>query len=113
MADVKVHGDELVVELSPLEKLGALHGDVRVPRTAVRDVRKVDDALGAVKGLRAPGTAWPGKVALGTWRRRGGKDFVAVHGRRPGVVVELEGATYARLIVTTDDGDEVAKVLGA
>ncbi len=30
MAELQVEGDEFVVELSGLEKAGALHGDVRV-----------------------------------------------------------------------------------
>ena len=113
MADLRIQDDELVIELSPLEKLGAFHGDVRVPRSAVRAVRPVDDAMAAVRGLRAPGTAWPGVVALGTWRRKGGKDFVVVHRRGAGVVVELEGARYLRLIVSTDDADAVASAAGS
>lgn len=113
MAELLVEGDEVVVALGGWEKVGAFHGDVRVPRTAVRDVRKVDVAIGEVRGLRAPGTALPGVTALGTWRRRGGKDFVAVYRRRPGVVVELDGARYARLIVTTDDPDAVVAALTA
>lgn len=31
MAKLRVQGDELVVWLSPLEKLGALRGDVHLP----------------------------------------------------------------------------------
>ena len=103
MAELRVDGDEVVLELSGLEKVGALHGDVRVARSSVREVRAVDDAMAEVRGLRAPGTGFPGVIALGTWRRRGGKDFVAVRRHAPGVVVELEGAPYRRLIVTTSD----------
>lgn len=108
MADLRIDGDELVLELSPLEKAGAIHGNVRVPRASVRSVQPVDDAMGAVRGLRAPGTGLPGFIALGTWRRKGGKDFVAAYRHRPGVVVELEGAPYRRLIVSTADADAVA-----
>jgi hypothetical protein len=111
MAELKVEGDEMVVELSGLEKAGAFHGDVRVPRSAVREVRKVDHAMGAVRGFRAPGTGLPGVIALGTWRRKGSKDFVAAYRRGPGVVVELDGAAYGRLIVSTDDPDAVVEAL--
>jgi hypothetical protein len=108
MAELRVDGDEVVLELSGLEKLGALHGDIRVPRSSIRDVRAVDDAMAEVRGLRAPGTGLPGVIALGTWRRKDGKDFVAVHRHAPGVVVELEGAPYRRLIVTTSDASAIA-----
>lgn len=113
MAALRMDGDELVLELSPVEKAGAFHGDIRVPRSAVRSVRSVDNANGEVRGLRAPGTGIPGVIALGTWRRRGGKDFVAAYRRRPGVVVELEGAPYLRLIVTAEDADRLASELAA
>ena len=50
--------------------------------------------------MRAPGTGWPGTIALGTWRHDGVKDFCAVYRKGPGVVVELDNATYARLVVS-------------
>ena len=42
MAKLRVQGDELVVWLSPLEKLGALRGDVHLPLAAVRSARVSD-----------------------------------------------------------------------
>ena len=41
--------------------------------------------------MRAPGTGWPGVIAVGTRRGSFGKDFAAVHGKGPAVVVELAG----------------------
>ena len=42
-------------------------------------------------------------IAVGTRRGSFGKDFAAVHGKGPAVVVELEGADFGRLVVTADD----------
>jgi hypothetical protein len=42
-------------------------------------------------------------IAVGTRRGNFGKDFAAVHGKGPAVVVELEGAPYGRFVVTADD----------
>ena len=39
MATLSRVGDDVVVRLNDLEKAGALHGDVRVPFSAVRAVR--------------------------------------------------------------------------
>jgi hypothetical protein len=58
--------------------------------------------------MRAPGTGVPHVVAVGTRRGEFGKDFAAVHGTGPAVVVDLAGADYGRLVVTTDDAAGVA-----
>src|ERR1700733_4098748 len=59
-------------------------------------------------GGGAPGTRIPGVIAGGTRRGSFGKDFAVVHGRERAVVVELEGASYARILSTTPDADNVA-----
>ncbi|HEY6378519.1 MAG TPA: hypothetical protein VI316_04995, partial [Candidatus Dormibacteraeota bacterium] len=92
MASLVVDRDQLVVHLSLLEKVGALRGDVRVPLAAVHDVHVSDNPCARLRGMRAPGTGWPGVIALGTRRGRGVRDFAAVYGKGEGVVVELEGA---------------------
>jgi hypothetical protein len=37
-----------------------------------------------------------------------GKDFAVVHGHGPGVVVEVAGEEYARLLVSMADADVIA-----
>jgi len=103
VADLSVEGDELVLHMGALEKAEAVHGDIRVPLSAVAAVRVVDDPWAELRGIRAPGTGLPGVIAVGTRRGDFGKDFAAVHGKGPAVVVELEGAGYQRLIATADD----------
>jgi hypothetical protein len=71
MAELQVDGGDLLVRLSPLEKLGALRGDVRVPLAAVCDIRWVDNLWPELRGVRAPGTGFPGVIALGTRRGPG------------------------------------------
>jgi hypothetical protein len=50
---------ELVVQLTFWEKIGALHGDLRVPLSAVRAVSVVAEPWKALRGIRAPGTGCP------------------------------------------------------
>ena len=83
-------------------------GDVRVPLSAVRSVRRVDEARREIRGLRAPGTRLPKVIALGTWRRQGSRDFVAVYRREPGFVLEVDGQEFARIIVTGELPAELA-----
>jgi hypothetical protein len=110
MASITLDGDDLVVRLSRLEKLGAVSGDIRVPRRTVKDVRVTDQPFAEIRGWRV-GSALPGVYAVGTWRAKGVKDFVAVRRGQRGVVVELAGAPFARLIVTTPDPEGLRKQL--
>ena len=59
MATITTSGDLLAVALTTREKIAAVHGDIDVPLSAVREVRVEPDALAAVRGLRAPGLAIP------------------------------------------------------
>jgi hypothetical protein len=102
-------GSTLTLRLSRLERLGALVGeDPRVELVAVRSVRATADPWAELRGIRAPGTGLPGLIALGTRRSRAGRDFAAVYRRGPGVVVDCEGAPWARIVVSSDEAEAVA-----
>jgi hypothetical protein len=58
--------------------------------------------------MRAPGTGWPGVIALGTRRGSFGKDFAAVSRDRPAVVLELDDAEFSRLVLCVADPDAAA-----
>jgi|SRR5665213_1110709 hypothetical protein len=105
MATLAIQGDELWVRLARLEKLAAMHGDIRVPLSAVSAITVENDPWGALRGIRAPGTGIPGLIAYGVRRATGGRpDFAAVHGRRPAIRVELGPlARFERLLVTVPD----------
>jgi hypothetical protein len=105
MARLAIDGLDLVVELSALEKLAAMHGDARFPLSSVTDVAVEPNAWAALRGVRAPGTGIPYVIAYGTLRGRGSKDFVLIRGgRRPGLRVDFGAdAPFNRLVVTVDD----------
>src|SRR5436305_14520995 len=107
MATLRREGDELVVLLNDLEKIGGLRAGPRVPLSAIRDVRVTENPFRELHGLRAPGTAIPGVIAVGTWRYRGGKDFAALYRGGPAVVVELGSAEFKRLLVSAHDAAAV------
>jgi len=108
MARLERLGDDIHVRLSRWEHLGALHRDLSAPLSAVRSIDEQDDLWKLIRGMRAPGTAWPGAIMLGTTRYRGGKDFCAVYRHRPGVVVTLEGQEFARWLLTDATAADIA-----
>ncbi len=101
-------GDDLVLHMHAVEKAEGFHGDIRVPLRTVSDLHAVDTAWPHLRGWRAPGTGVPKVIAVGTRRGEFGKDFAAVHGTGPAVVVVLAGAEYGRLVVTMDDAVQLA-----
>jgi hypothetical protein len=108
MATLAVDGNDLVVRLSALEKIGALRGNIRVPLAAVRAVRVSDTPWSELRGIRAPGTGLPGVISLCTRRGPGIHDFAAVYGRCPALVVEMTGASFDRFVVSCADAAEAA-----
>ena len=111
MADVIVDGEHLVLRLTASEKAEAQHGDVRVPLTSVTSVGVLDDAIGAVHGLRS-GAGVPGVVVAGTVTSQDTKIFAVVHhDTHRGVRVTLKDASFDQLIVGCGDPEEVASRL--
>ena len=102
MAKLVKSGNELILELSIWEKLGALHDSLRVSADSVEKIEFIDQLWGSstLRGVRAPGTALPYLVLLGTLRGRGYRDFVAMSGRGEGVVLTLKSGPFARWIFT-------------
>ncbi|MCF6508071.1 hypothetical protein E9549_11735 [Blastococcus sp. MG754426] len=111
MATLQLTPSTLSVHLTPGEKIAGLLRDVAVPRSAITEVEVVGDAVGATRGLRAPGLALPGVRKIGTWRRPGERMLVCVRRGQPAVRVRLDGQRYDTLLVGTDDAAAVADSL--
>ena len=104
MPELLIDGDDLVLHLSLLGKVAALHGDIRVPLQTVSEVAEEQDPWVHLRGVRAPGKVLPALMAYGTRRHRGARDFAAIQGTGPAVRVDLEpGTPYNRLLATVPD----------
>ncbi|MHB1740247.1 MAG: hypothetical protein ACYCXA_12400 [Actinomycetes bacterium] len=115
MAELAIEGEELVLHLSRAEKVEGIHGDLRVPLTAVRSVEVLDDAHKAadIVGVRT-GTRIFRVVEVATVRGVGKKIFAAVHHDTPrGIRVGLEGASQDEWVVGCSDPEAVAAVLSS
>lgn len=112
MAEIFLDGDVVDVVFGPLERAAALMGDVRFSLDQVASTSVAVDPFSAVRGIRAPGFAVPGIVALGTWRsRRHGRSIVAAYRHRPAVVVEVDGQGWQRIVVSADEAVALAHLL--
>ena len=114
MAELRVEGAELVLHLSGVEKAEAVHGDLRVPLSALRGVEVIDDAhdwTGIGAGFKV-GMRLPGVATVATVHGHGEKVFIAVHRDTPrGVRVRLAGAPWDEWIVGCADPEAVAATL--
>ena len=104
MAFLIPQGRYLRVSLSRKEELGALRRSFSLRLDQVINIARVDDLWVHLRGIRAPGTGFPGVIMLGTTRYQGKKDFNAVYGHKPGFVVTLEGCEFARILITESEG---------
>jgi len=126
MARVEVYSDRVVIRLTASEKALAMRRrDVVLDRDGILSAVITDDPWVWLRGVRAPGTQLPGRLALGTWRALGGRDFAVVRSGRPAVVIDLEvpeGAEedhgwvgeydpFARVIISTRHAAELIKAL--
>jgi hypothetical protein len=110
MSTITVTSDQLTVRLPWLHKVLGLLRDQDVPRSAVTAVDVVPDGVAAVRGIRAPGLALPGR-RVGTWRQPGAKRFVDVRKGQPALRVTLSGGRYDELLLGTDDPEAFAAQL--
>jgi hypothetical protein len=102
MAKVIEVGDNLILKLSLLEKIGGLHKDLVAPKNKLvkKTVFNNPWSKEVLKGVRAPGTGIPYVILLGTMRYKGGRDFTAIYKRRPVAIYEFKDSPYKRWIVT-------------
>jgi hypothetical protein len=111
MAELRVENGELVLQLTAVEKIEGVHGDLRVPVSSVRGIEVLDDAH-APAGIRAGvkiGTRLPGVIEVGTVQGRTKRIFAAVHHDTPrGLRVSLSGSSYDEWIVGCSDPESVA-----
>ncbi len=113
MAEIRIEDEQVSIHLNFAEKIGALHGDLHFPVSAVRAVRVVDKPFNEIEGIRSPGTGVPGVIALGTYRAHGRRDFVAVYRGERGIIIEIDAddTKYQRVILSAKDPDRLRSIV--
>jgi hypothetical protein len=111
MATMQLTPTTLSVRFTTAEKIIGLVRDVELPRAALRGAELVPEPLTAMRGMRAPGLALPGRRKIGTWRRPGERTLVCVRKGQPAVRVRLESDRYDTLLIGADDAAALAESL--
>ncbi len=112
MAELRVEGDELVLHLSGIEKLEAVHGDLRAPRSAVRSVEVLENAHEPADHGFKVGERLPGHSEVAVVRADGQKLFAVVHHDTPrGVRIDFDGTGYDAWIVGATDPEALKQVI--
>jgi hypothetical protein len=102
MAKVIDDGQFLTLKLSLLEKVGALHGEIKVAKTNLVKVEIEENPWqsSVLRGVRAPGTGIPFVILLGTMRAGKHKDFTAIYRRRPVEIYTFTDCEFERWIIS-------------
>ncbi|MFI5843015.1 hypothetical protein ACIA8K_25230 [Catenuloplanes sp. NPDC051500] len=103
MAQIRVDGDTLVVQIEGLDKLWSFKSRLEIPLGNVRGATADPGAITEPKGIRTSGTHVPGVITAGTFRVDGERIFWDVRDPRNAVVIELRDERYARLITEVPD----------
>lgn len=113
MAHFERFGSYVILALTPRERFFGLHSSPQAKFSEIISVRKVEKMWGrrTLKGIRAFGTGLPWVIALGTWRYRKGKNFVAVYGKRPGYVITFNSGEFKQWVVTPDNTEEEMRTM--
>ncbi|MEU6076717.1 hypothetical protein [Micromonospora sp. NPDC047074] len=114
MASIKIEDGNLVIAIHGIRKLGTLKSELTIPLANVRGAT-VDPTLsinwagfkksGEWPGYKIAGTNAYGHYLGGTFRQDGDRVFWDVRDPERAIVVTLEDAEYARLIVEVDEPD--------
>ena len=115
MAKLDFQQTELVLTLSPLEKLFSFNGGYRMPLSNIVGAEILTGRWGYTLGWRVPGTYLPFLVVAGTYLRRKNKAFAVWHAGQQVLQINLNGGFYNRVIVGVDDAqhwvDEITMMI--
>lgn len=109
MADLVVQPTHLAVRLGSWERFGTFQASFDVPWEHIVYAEAVKDMWPRVRGWRWPGIGIPHVILVGRMRYRGGRDFCALIGTKPGIVLELTHAPYERILATAPNAPQIVR----
>ena len=99
MASLVVTDEHLRIRFTTFEKIAGFVRDQSIPLAAIDDVSVHEIGLDATIGMRSLGTAIPGRMKIGHWRRSGKRYLVRVRHDQPAVRIDARGQKYDAYII--------------
>lgn len=112
MAHLLITDDAVTIDMSRGEKLETGHRNQTFPRSAISGVRAVPDCVAEVHGMKGVGIQLPDS-RVGSWHDHGHVTFAVCHGRGPGIVIDLAGSKYDKVVLTIENPEDIAACLSA
>jgi hypothetical protein len=104
MAHVNFDGLNLRITLAAPERRAVHVKEFVVPRAHIASVRHAPDIWVHVRqDIGVMGLGYPRMVLWGTAYNRTGKDFCVLHKEGPGLVIDLAGHPYDRVLLSMPD----------
>jgi hypothetical protein len=102
MVEIEVTDTTLAVRITGSDRVWALSGGVEVPLREVERAEVLPRAK-APRGVRAPGTHWPGAITAGHFRWGGKRRLWSVHRATDVLVIRLKGERLDAVVVEVED----------
>jgi len=109
MADLVMEPTHLAVRLGGWERFGTFQGSFDIPWDHITHAEASSDMWPRVRGWRWPGIGIPHVILVGRMRYRGGSDFCALLGTKPGIVLEMKEGPYDRLLATAPNAAQIVR----
>lgn len=113
MPSLIIKAKSLNIDLSSVEQVLALHGDLEIPAENIIGAERLGSLWWKSLGLRLPGTALPGLIVAGTYRAYGDRVFVYWTRKKQPLQINLFGHRYNRIIIGVDEADAWADAINA
>jgi hypothetical protein len=91
--EYRYYRDDIIIELSNLEKILSLHNSFRIPITQIIEV-SATLLPPTWKEIRAPGTAIPALIKAGTYYTSRGKEFWMLKKKDNPIRIELSNNNF-------------------
>ena len=104
MAILVIEGEEIRLQLTPLEQVAAFWPAPKALLSQVQSIQFIDNLWTpqVLQGVRAPGTGIPFVAMIGVMRRLNTKDFCVIKRKKPGVILTFSSGPFQRWIYTLE-----------